>query len=153
MRPAETILFPHLRSTRRRRTWGQQYNQPKAPSYDCKVGLHSLYFALNGFGEPSGCGFGCCLTVSSTWGAFLSVTTGNVFYDLAPRWWLFIRDDQLTFGTFVKVVILSLALSDDDETEKSAKRTARFKIVPRLGWSPFWYIPQWSLLMSEARRV
>jgi hypothetical protein len=53
---------------------------------------------------------------------------------LAPRWWLFIRDDQLTLGTFVKVVVLGLALSDNGETEKKRETncTIQNRTSPRV---------------------
>jgi hypothetical protein len=58
---------------------------------------------------------------------------GQSFYDLAPWRRLLIRDNQLTFGAFVKIVILGLAIRNHGETKKRAKQNATFKVVPRLG--------------------
>ena len=55
------------------------------------------------------------------------------FYDFGPRRWLLIRDNELTFEAFVKVVILGLALRNHGEPKIKGKQDARFKIVSRFG--------------------
>jgi hypothetical protein len=57
-----------------------------------------------------------------------------LLYDFASWSWLLIRDNQLTVGTFVKVVILGLALCNHSVTKKKGrKKNAKFKFVSRLG--------------------
>ena len=41
--------------------------------------------------------------------------------NFAPWWWLLVRDNKLTFGSFVNVVLVGLALSAGDETEKNGE--------------------------------
>jgi hypothetical protein len=54
----------------------------------------------------------------------------NSLYDLAPWWWLFVRDNQFTFGAFVKVVILSVNCVTTARPTKRANQIASFKIAP-----------------------
>src|SRR5215813_5923080 len=58
----------------------------------------------------------------------------NSLDDFAPWRWLLIRDNQLTFGAFVKVVILGLALCDHGETKKKGQTRCRLQshTSPRL---------------------
>src|SRR5215471_16909586 len=49
---------------------------------------------------------------------FLISLSGKSFYDFGSWWWLLIRDNQLTLGTFVKVVVLGLAFRNQSETNK-----------------------------------
>jgi hypothetical protein len=65
---------------------------------------------LDGFGEPSVCTFGCVLLGSLGLRDLPISPAMQLFYDFASWSWLLIRDNQLTVGTFVKVVILGLAL-------------------------------------------
>jgi hypothetical protein len=58
----------------------------------------------------------------------------QLLYDFAPWRRLLIRDNQLTIGTLVNVIILGLILCNHSETKKkSEKQTARLKVIPRLG--------------------
>lgn len=46
---------------------------------------------------------------------------------LASRGWLLIRNDQLTLGAFVKVVIPGLGLDNSRETKKKGKTKSEFQ--------------------------
>ena len=79
---------------------------------------------------------------------------GKSFYDLAlPCGGSLFEAINSPLETFVKVVILRLALCDHSQTKKNGETNARFKIVPHAGRAPCWYIPLWSPSTSEARPV
>src|SRR5262249_6062986 len=83
--------------------------------------LHSVYLFLVGFGEPSSCTFDCGLLGFLGLRRFPISHAGKSFYDFGPRRWLLIRDNQLTLGAFVKVVILGPALRGHSEDKKQSK--------------------------------
>ena len=78
--------------------------------------------------------FGCVLLGSWACGTSLSVTARQLLYDFAPWRWLLIRDNQLTVGTFVNVVILGLALCNHSETKKKGETKCKIQscISPRV---------------------
>src|SRR5215831_15629865 len=87
--------------------------------------LHSVYLFLVGFGEPSSCTFDCGLLGFLGLRRFPISHAGKSFYDFGPRRWLLIRDNQLTLGTFVKVVIIGLALRDHGETKTKGQTNCK----------------------------
>jgi hypothetical protein len=87
-----------------------------------------IYMFLDGFGEPSVCTFGCVLLGSLGLRDFPISPARQLFYDFASWSWLLIRDNQLTVGTFVKVVILGLALCNHSVTKKKGETKCKIQI-------------------------
>ncbi len=54
----------------------------------------------------------------------------QLFYDFAPWRRLLIRDNQLTIGTLVNVIILGPALCDHSETKKKGETKCKVQSCP-----------------------
>ena len=81
-----------------------------------------LYLFLDGFGEPSICTFGCGLRLLG-WCSL----TGQLLYDCATWRRLFIRDNKLTAGSLINVIVLSLALCNHGESKKEGEANCKIQ--------------------------
>ena len=93
----------------------------------------------------------------------------NSLYDLAPWWWLFIRDDQFTFGAFVKVIILGMALRSHSETKEKSETNGEIQSrasppsvdstglwAVSCGWSyasPLFNVAPWSTFLEGTAKI
>src|SRR5262245_40267661 len=63
------------------------------------------------------------------WDFFISLT-GQLLYDCATWGRLFVRDNKLTIGSLVNVIVLGLALCNHSETKKKGETKCKIQTCP-----------------------
>jgi hypothetical protein len=92
-------------------------------SYDCKPRFHWIYLFLGGFGRASRLSVWLWIVaLMALWGFAISyLGKATVFYDFAPWRWLLIRNNHLSVGIVVDVIILGPAFCYHRESKKNGE--------------------------------
>ena len=92
--------------------------------------MSSFLFVLGGFRGAFYRRVGLRLAGFLVLRGFLNSRAGKSLYDFTPWRWLLIRDNQLTVGTLVNVVVLGVALCNHSETKKKNETKCKIQSCP-----------------------